>query len=80
MHSDSTLQPIDALEHPAFKNMIDIAARSTNGVKIPDRKQTRRAIIDLFKQNLTNLRKRLLVCAFVFNVISYYIIVCRVKL
>ncbi|KAG1830487.1 hypothetical protein DFJ58DRAFT_671601 [Suillus subalutaceus] len=35
-----TDQPIDALEHPAFKNMIDIAARSTNGIKIPNRRQT----------------------------------------
>jgi hypothetical protein len=45
--------------------MVDIAARATNGViLVPDRKQTRRAIIDSFKQNLTNLRKRLLVCIF----------------
>ncbi|OJA10009.1 hypothetical protein AZE42_13011, partial [Rhizopogon vesiculosus] len=29
-----TDQPIDALEHPAFKNMIDIAARTTNGIKL----------------------------------------------
>ena len=44
--------------------MVDIAARATNGVQLPGRRQTRRAIIDLFKQNLTNLRKRLLVCVF----------------
>lgn len=55
-----TDQPIEALEHPAFKNMVDIAARATNGVILPDHRQTQRAIIDLFKQNLTNLRKRLL--------------------
>lgn len=41
--------------------MIDVAARATNGVKLPSRTKTRRAIIDLFKHNLTNLRRRLLV-------------------
>ena len=55
-------QPIQALQHPAFKNMVDIASRATHGVKIPSHKQTRQAIIDSFKQNLMNLQKRLLVC------------------
>jgi hypothetical protein len=41
--------------------MIDTAARATNGVKIAGRQQTRQAVIDLFKHNLTKLRKRLLV-------------------
>ena len=50
------------MEHPAFKNMIDIAARATNGVTIPNYKQTQQAIIDLFKKNLTNLWKCLNVC------------------
>ncbi|KIM87795.1 hypothetical protein PILCRDRAFT_63181, partial [Piloderma croceum F 1598] len=36
----STDQPIQALEHPKFKEMIDIASRATNGVKIPGRKAT----------------------------------------
>ncbi|EJF61811.1 hypothetical protein DICSQDRAFT_59826, partial [Dichomitus squalens LYAD-421 SS1] len=53
----ATDQPIHAMEHPAFKNMIAIAARATNGVTIPKRKQTRQAIIALFKDNLTKLRK-----------------------
>ena len=44
------------MEHSAFKNMIDIAAHATNGVTIPNHKQTQQAIIDLFK-NLTNLWK-----------------------
>ncbi|KAF9231051.1 hypothetical protein BU15DRAFT_49006 [Melanogaster broomeanus] len=57
-----TDQPIAALEHPSFKNMIDVAARATNGVKIPNRKATRQAIIDSFKQQMTNLRARLSVC------------------
>ncbi|KIM71365.1 hypothetical protein PILCRDRAFT_28906, partial [Piloderma croceum F 1598] len=30
----STNQPIQALEHPKFKEMIDVASRATNGVKI----------------------------------------------
>lgn len=39
--------------------MIDIAARATDGVRVPNRKQTRRAIIETFKRNLTKLRERL---------------------
>ncbi|KAG1793796.1 hypothetical protein EV424DRAFT_1275472, partial [Suillus variegatus] len=56
-----TDQPIDALNHKSFRYMIDVAARATNDVKLPSRTKTRRAIIDLFKHNLTNLRRRLLV-------------------
>jgi hypothetical protein len=42
--------------------MIHIAARATtNGVKIPNGRQTRQAIIDTFKVQLTALRKRLMV-------------------
>lgn len=52
-------QPIAALEHPKFKDMIDIASRATNGVKIPNRKATRLAIIRMFKSQLSNLKKRL---------------------
>lgn len=59
-------QPIEDLEHPTFKNVVDIAARATNDVILPNRRQTWHAIIDLFKQNLTNLCKRLLVCVFTF--------------
>ncbi|KAF5337979.1 hypothetical protein D9758_014306 [Tetrapyrgos nigripes] len=55
-----TNQPINAIHHPKFQNMIDIAAQATNGVKIPGRKATRRAIIDLFKKNISALRQRLL--------------------
>ena len=57
--SYSSKQPIQALEHPSFKNMIDIAARSTQGVKIPNREQTRQEIINTFNRNLTKLRERL---------------------
>ena len=48
--------------------MINIAARATNGVKIPDRRQTRQAIIDTFKRQLVALRDRLNVC----KVLHYY--------
>ncbi|KAJ7781962.1 hypothetical protein DFH07DRAFT_728535, partial [Mycena maculata] len=55
----ATDQPIDALTHPKFKEMIDIAARAPNGVKIPGRKATREEIIDLFKRQMDNLRVRI---------------------
>jgi hypothetical protein len=54
-------QPIQAFEHPAFRSMIHIAARATGGVKIPDRRQTRQAAINTFKEQLAALRKRLTV-------------------
>ena len=41
--------------------MINIAARATNGVKIPNRKDARKQIIELFKRNLSSLRERLTV-------------------
>lgn len=54
-------QPIQALEHPAFRNMIAIAAGATEGVRIPAGKATRKYIIDQFKKNLTDLKRRLTV-------------------
>jgi len=54
-------QPIQTLEHPKFKNMIDVAARATHGVTIPNRKAMQNHIIELFKKNLTNLRSKLMV-------------------
>ena len=39
--------------------MINIAARATNGIKIPDHRHTRQAIINKFKQQLAALRDRL---------------------
>jgi hypothetical protein len=54
-------QPIQALEHPKFKEMISVAARATHGVTIPNRKATRNYIMDLFQKNLTNLRSTLTV-------------------
>ncbi|KAJ7170453.1 hypothetical protein C8R43DRAFT_875858, partial [Mycena crocata] len=54
----ATDQPIAALNHPKFKEMIDIAARATDGVKIPGRKATREEIMNLFKKQLQSLRAR----------------------
>jgi hypothetical protein len=56
-------QPIQALEHPAFKKMIDIAARATKGVKNLNRKQTREEIITLFRNQMKKLKDRLNVCS-----------------
>jgi hypothetical protein len=47
--------------------MIDIAARSTHGVVIPNHKGTRAHIIKLFKQNHSNLRDRLTVSAYLYG-------------
>ncbi|KAH9174271.1 hypothetical protein EDB89DRAFT_1849309 [Lactarius sanguifluus] len=59
----STDQAIQAFNHPSFQKMIHTAARasSAGGVKIPDGRQTRQAIIDTFKMQLVALRKRLTV-------------------
>ncbi|KAH8827386.1 hypothetical protein DL96DRAFT_1464853, partial [Flagelloscypha sp. PMI_526] len=54
-----TQQPIAALQHPKFKEMINVAARATNGVVIPSLKDTRKEIIRLFKQEMTRLRDHL---------------------
>ncbi|KIK47782.1 hypothetical protein CY34DRAFT_8650 [Suillus luteus UH-Slu-Lm8-n1] len=55
----STNQPIQVLEHPKFKEMIDIAARATNSVKIPGRKATCVKIMRTFKTHLMGLRSKL---------------------
>jgi hypothetical protein len=53
--------------------MIDIAARATNGVKIPGRKATRAEIKQMFKDHLTNLKAKLNVRTFVeTSVWSYF--------
>ena len=53
------VKPIQAFEHPKFKEMIDVAARATNGVKIPGRKATCAEIMHIFKNHLTKLKKTL---------------------
>jgi hypothetical protein len=55
--------------------MIDIAARATNGVKIPAQKGTRSEIMQMFKNHLTtlkvrlNVRKGLWLFVFVFSLV-----------
>ncbi|KZT08272.1 uncharacterized protein LAESUDRAFT_649515, partial [Laetiporus sulphureus 93-53] len=57
-----TDQPISALEHPAFKKMIQLASRAKGVIKISRRSTTRREIINLFHQHLRDLKRRLTVC------------------
>jgi hypothetical protein len=52
-------QPIQALEHPKFKDMIDFASRATNGVKIPGQKATQGGIKNLFKSHVVQLKAQL---------------------
>ncbi|KAJ3522295.1 hypothetical protein NMY22_g11953 [Coprinellus aureogranulatus] len=56
-----TNQPVSALEHPSFRNMISVASRCPTGVKIkvPGRKATKNHIMKLFDRSLRDLRKRL---------------------
>lgn len=64
-HSSSfiyhTNQPIQALDHSKFKEMISVASRATHGITIPNHKATQKYVINLFKKNLTNLQSRLMV-------------------
>ncbi|KAG1822934.1 uncharacterized protein BJ212DRAFT_1263646 [Suillus subaureus] len=55
----ATDQPIQALEHLRFKEMVDVASRATQGVKIPGHKATHAEIMCMFKSHLTKLRKKL---------------------
>ncbi|KAJ2911647.1 hypothetical protein MD484_g8767, partial [Candolleomyces efflorescens] len=54
----STNQPLDALSHPHFHHMIDVASRATNGVKIPERRATRDSILQRFKKNVAELKEK----------------------
>ncbi|KAG1823906.1 uncharacterized protein BJ212DRAFT_1261854, partial [Suillus subaureus] len=55
----STSQPIQAVDHPSFKNMINIAAHATNGMVLPNRNTTHHNIMDLFKTQMMKLKDRL---------------------
>ncbi len=57
-HSIS-LQPLYALEHPKFKELIDIASCVTNGVNIPHQKRTHAKIMRMLKDHLMNLKAQL---------------------
>jgi hypothetical protein len=53
------IKPIQAFEHPSFKEMIAVAAHATRGVALPSMKATCAYIVKLFKKNVTNLRERI---------------------
>src|SRR6266481_3344751 len=53
------VKPIQAFEHPKFRDMIDVAAHATNGVKIPRRKATCVEIMHIFKNHLAKLKQTL---------------------
>ncbi|KAG2032383.1 hypothetical protein BDR03DRAFT_874095 [Suillus americanus] len=55
----ATDQPIQALKHPRFKEMVDVASCATQGIKIPGQKATRAEIMRMFKNHLTQLKKKL---------------------
>ncbi|KAG1868963.1 hypothetical protein DFJ58DRAFT_653624 [Suillus subalutaceus] len=55
----ATDQPIQALEHLKFKEMIDVASCTTQGVKIPGHKATRAEIMQMFKNHLIRLKAKL---------------------
>ncbi|KAF8346629.1 hypothetical protein F5887DRAFT_883096, partial [Amanita rubescens] len=54
-----TDQPLQAFEHPTYREMIEIAARAPRGVNIPGRKRTRAVIIKTFKDQMKALGERL---------------------
>ncbi|KAF8803118.1 hypothetical protein BYT27DRAFT_7305410, partial [Phlegmacium glaucopus] len=69
---DSLFNLIQAFEHPTYQKMIQIAARATKQVQIPNRKQTREAIIAKFKEQMKALRDRFNVCSV--SSLLYYLI------
>ncbi|KAI0747446.1 hypothetical protein BC629DRAFT_1244000, partial [Irpex lacteus] len=54
-----TDQPLSAIDHPKYRAMIELAARSTEGVTIPSRKSARVQIMKLFNDDMVALSKRL---------------------
>ncbi|KAH8826162.1 hypothetical protein DL96DRAFT_1805468, partial [Flagelloscypha sp. PMI_526] len=56
-----TNQPVAALQHPKFQDMIHLASRAKEGVVIPSLKETRQAIINMFKHQMKDLRDYLAV-------------------
>ncbi|KAF9486994.1 hypothetical protein BDN71DRAFT_1352340, partial [Pleurotus eryngii] len=51
--------PIQAFDHLAFQNMIKMAARAMNGVKLPNCNSTRSGLISIFMKEMSSLRDRL---------------------
>jgi len=71
-------QPIQALEHPKFKELIDVASHATNGIKISGWKGTWGEIKHLFKDHITRLKAQLNVNIFLNS--HFFPSFCRVRL
>ena len=56
MRTYPILQAIQALQHPKFQEMINVASCATKSVTIPGRKATRAEIIRMFKDHLSQLK------------------------
>jgi len=52
------LQPIQALEHPKFKELINVASSTQNGVKIPGHKAIHTQIMHMLKDHLMRLKSQ----------------------
>ncbi|KAG2066399.1 hypothetical protein BDR04DRAFT_1030107, partial [Suillus decipiens] len=55
----STSQPIQAVDHSSFKNMINIAAHAMNGMVLPNGNAMHHDIMDLFKTQMMKLKDQL---------------------
>ncbi|KAI0690792.1 hypothetical protein BC835DRAFT_1280315, partial [Cytidiella melzeri] len=52
--------PISATEHPQYRTMMEICAKSPNGIiTIPDRNATRAGIMHAFHEQMSGLKDRL---------------------
>lgn len=52
-------QPIQALEHAKFRELVNIASRATKGINIPGRKATRGVIKRMFSDHIIRLKAQL---------------------
>ncbi|KAF8257626.1 hypothetical protein EI94DRAFT_1447770, partial [Lactarius quietus] len=52
-------QLVSVFDHPSFQSMINVVARATRGIHIPNRLQTRGEIILLFKAQMNKLKVQL---------------------
>ena len=75
-----TPQPIQAFKHPKFQKMVNIAARSTCGVKFPSQKQTHQEIIKQFKEQMKALKECLNVSVLLTFILRLSNFLCRVLL
>jgi hypothetical protein len=67
------LQPIIALEYPSFQRMMHLASRSTRGISLLNKKQTRDSIVSLFKAQMKALKQRLNVRIILFLLSPYLV-------